>query len=511
MPQVGEPVTPRASALMESMRGVGYSLETAIADLIDNSIAAGARNVWINFQWLGRASTMLMLDDGIGMSEQTLVDAMRPGTTSPLAKRSERDLGRFGLGLKTASFSQCRRFTVATKREGDSAHATRCWDLDFVSAIDEWRLRLDMSEEAGRAFDALSVRRHGTAVFWEELDRLVGTDDRANPVAEEHFLRRLDFVKRHLAMTFHRYLEGTANTLRIFINGVEERHRVRPWDPFLTHHSSTESTPVEKLPHLGEAMLLQGFVLPHRDQLTEREYDEAAGPAGWNSQQGFYVYRNKRLLVGGGWLGLGEGRAWTQEEHYKLARLSIEFTNRLDADWHIDIKKSHASPPRAIRERVVDLARSVRATSRRVYSHRGRLPSSGASSHVAVRPWGVREGTRNPRYIISRGHSLVAKVLAIPGAAEDIESLLRLIELTVPIQRIWLDSVESGDKPVAEADLPPLEEVVPLVKTLRDSLCTAYGMDADAARNAVLGQWPFSEYPQLHSLLGGRDGSTTGA
>jgi hypothetical protein len=493
------------------MRGVGYSLETAIADLIDNSITAGARNVWIDFRWLGRASSMLLLDDGLGMSEQKLVDAMRPGTEGPLGERSERDLGRFGLGLKTASLSQCRRFTVATKRGGDAAEVVRSWDLDFVSAIDEWRLRLDISEAAAHAFKALSHQQQGTAVFWEALDRVVGTEDPTNPLAEEHFLRRLDSVKRHLSMTFHRYLEGAGSSLRIFVNGTEDRHRVHPWDPFLTRHPATESTPIERLFHDGHRMTLQGFVLPHRDQLTEREYEDAGGPSGWSSQQGFYVYRNQRLLVAGGWLGLGETRAWTQEEHFKLARLSIEFPNNLDAAWHIDIKKSHASPPRSIRARVVELAKSVRDTSRRVYSHRGRLPTRGASAKVAVRPWEVREGTRNPKYVISRSHPLVAKALAIPGAEEDVEALLRLTELTVPIQRIWLDSLESGDKPVAETDLPPLEDVVALAQTLSKSLCSAYGMDAEAARRAVLGQWPFSEYPPLRSLLEGRDGATAGA
>src|SRR5579872_5411751 len=120
-------VAPDASAMIESLRAFGYDLPTAIADLIDNSISAGAKNVWLNFRWNGPDSFISVADDGCGMSRTTLINAMRAGSRSPLDPRTPADLGRFGLGLKTASFSQCRRLTVASKEKKNST-CIRRWD-----------------------------------------------------------------------------------------------------------------------------------------------------------------------------------------------------------------------------------------------------------------------------------------------------------------------------------------------------------------------------------------------
>jgi hypothetical protein len=116
--------------MVESLRGFGYSTATAIADIVDNSISAGARNVWITFTYGGSASIISILDDGHGMSAEELLRAMTLGGISPLLQRSATDLGRFGLGLKTASFSQCRCLTVASRRSGHVSTSTRRWDLD---------------------------------------------------------------------------------------------------------------------------------------------------------------------------------------------------------------------------------------------------------------------------------------------------------------------------------------------------------------------------------------------
>src|SRR5258708_3144611 len=111
----GEDATPHAGNMIEDFRSIGYSLQTAIADIVDNSIAAKEKNIWIDLEWNGENTAVIITDDGIGMSKDELINAMRPGSKNPLADRSSEDLGRFGLGLKTASFSQCRILTVATK------------------------------------------------------------------------------------------------------------------------------------------------------------------------------------------------------------------------------------------------------------------------------------------------------------------------------------------------------------------------------------------------------------
>lgn len=117
--------------MLESLRGVGYTTAAALADIVDNSIAAGARHVDVTFFWAGASSTVAILDDGIGMSDPELELAMRLGARNPGEERSPHDLGRFGLGLKTASLSQCRRLTVASRKSGQ----TSClrWDLDKLA------------------------------------------------------------------------------------------------------------------------------------------------------------------------------------------------------------------------------------------------------------------------------------------------------------------------------------------------------------------------------------------
>jgi hypothetical protein len=302
---------PRPDALIESLRSVGYSLPTALADIVDNSIAASAKTIWITFHWSGQHSAITVLDDGHGMSQTKLFEAMRPGTLSPLETRSPKDLGRFGLGLKTASFSQCRSLTVASREQGGPMAVWR-WDLDYVERHREWRLLRGMSREAEQLRGDIESLPHGTLVIWQKLDRLVDDRPASDDTAHRNFLNLITDAKEHLSMTFHRILSGEARQssgpLRIFVNGSTAEHRLKPWDPFLKNYPATQRSPVEVIGEGNTEVRVQGFVLPHRDRLTEDEGRRAAGPAGWNAQQGFYIYRNDRILVPGDWLRLGRLR-----------------------------------------------------------------------------------------------------------------------------------------------------------------------------------------------------------
>jgi len=164
---------PHAGAMIESLRAFGYDLRTAIADLIDNSIFAGAKNVWIYFHWNGADSYISITDDGYGMSETELYEAMRPGSKSPLEDREPSDLGRFGLGMKTASFSQCRRLTVASRKNKQNP-AIRRWDLDHVTKVDRWELLKYAAPGSEQRIEYPDGLKNGTIVLWENLDRVVG-------------------------------------------------------------------------------------------------------------------------------------------------------------------------------------------------------------------------------------------------------------------------------------------------------------------------------------------------
>jgi hypothetical protein len=286
-------VEPRASAMIESLRAFGYNIQTAIADLIDNSISAGATNIWLSFCWDGANSHISIRDDGHGMTEAQLISAMRPGSQSPLEKRKQDDLGRFGLGLKTASFSQCRRLTVASRSKNHSV-AIRRWDLDYVNQVDEWRLLRAPAEGSAQKFNDLETASCGTSILWECLDRVVGEAKVDNQKAQDDFLEAVEVVENHLSIVFHRFLEKR-DRLKLWIN----QHPVQPWNPFLPNAQATQILPLEPLTFKGETMWVQPYVLPHHSKIDLDTYNKAAGLNGWNAQQGFYVYRNERLLVAG--------------------------------------------------------------------------------------------------------------------------------------------------------------------------------------------------------------------
>jgi len=361
---------PNPSAMIESLRAFGYDLKTAISDLIDNSISANARNIWIDANWAGCRTTICVTDDGLGMNRTELLEAMRLGSKNPLDPRDSADLGRFGLGLKTASFSQCRNLTVRSKKSGES-EAQYCWDLEYVTKCGEWRVLKEISPESEILFNRLADQVTGTAVLWQNMDRLVAGDETEDKKALDLFLIQLEEVKRHLAMVFHRFLKGK-KSIKIFMND----RAIDSWDPFLENHEANQRQPQEILIVSGNKVIITPFVLPHHSKLSAEEHSLASGPRGWNSHQGFYIYRNYRLLVAGDWLGLG----FQKEEHYKLARIQVDIPNSLDEDWAIDVRKARANPPKAIRGDLKRIAKLARQTAANIYRHRGKIVARKHSS-----------------------------------------------------------------------------------------------------------------------------------
>jgi len=478
--------------MIEALRGLGYSTATALADVIDNSIAAGAGCVELKFTWLGEQSCITVLDDGRGMDASELDLAMRLGERNPLEQRPAQDLGRFGLGLKTASFSQCRRLTVASIREGES-NCLR-WDLDFLAAsIDGgWHLLEGPATGSEHLLAPLEMAGKGTIVLWERLDRIV-----TSGFGEQDFLDLIDTVERHLAMVFHRYLEGGKPELRLYLNGKA----VAPWDPFLQGHSATWTSPLVRFKSASGTVEAQCHVLPHKDHLTADQERNAAGPHGWTAQQGFYVYRNRRLLLAGSWLGLGHGRSWTKEEAHRLARIRLDITNLADADWKIDIRKSTASPPVGLRTSLTRIAEDTRARARKVFAHRG-VPYSSKGSRSVLQAWRTERSSTGIRYRIDREHPAVAAILENTGKSRtELEAMLRVIEETVPVQRIWLDTAEARETPRTGFVGAPSAEVRTILMVLYRNLVLRKGMSPHLAREQLLHTEPFNGHPEFVSAL----------
>ena len=300
-----------------------------------------------------------VLDDGVGMTEGELLEAMRLGSRSPLEERARSDLGRFGLGLKTASFSQCRALTVVTRTNGTTASAR--WDLDYIAGSDSWLVQIPDDPTSIPWTDLLGGK--GTLVVWEKFG--IGADKEDTDRKTTDFVRQLDEACSHLELVFHRFLSGEPGHRRVHIH-VNNRP-LEPFDPFHSSHPATIAGPTEWIRVAHENVLVQPFTLPHHGKVTPTEWDRYAGPEGYLRNQGFYVYRERRLIIHGTWFGLAR-----QTELTKLARVRIDMPNSLDAVWKIDVKKASAQLPAGVRERLRRIIEPLGATSKRVYTTRGR-------------------------------------------------------------------------------------------------------------------------------------------
>lgn len=484
---------PLAAAMLESLRGLGYSTAAALADIIDNSIAAGATAVRVSFDWHGKDSSISVLDNGRGMLDAELELAMRLGAISPLDARTTEDLGRFGMGLKTASFSQCRRLTVASVKA--ETHSCLRWDLAELAANpdSDWLLFEGPTPGSEHHLASLDALDSGTLVLWEDLDRIVtagyGADD---------FISLVDQVEVQLAMVFHRLLGGPHPKFRLLLNG----RTVEPWDPFMTGHAAKPWTsPLAKRTEPYGAIEVQCHVLPHRDRLTNEEFVANAGAQGWTAQQGFYIYRNERLLVAGGWLGLGQPRAWNREEAHRLARIRLDIPNTADAEWKIDIRKSIARPPVSLRPWLTTLAQTTRDKARQVFAYRG-TPGPTQAGEAVAQAWHVERLKSDVRYRIDTTHPAVSSVLDRSGELRpQLLAMLKVIEETVPVQRIWLDTVENKETPRTGFEGEPPEAASSVLQTLFTDMIGRRGMSPEAARRSLLATEPFNRYPALVGQL----------
>lgn len=472
----GREIPPVAPMLMESLRAVGYSTEAALADLIDNSIAARAHNVAITFA-AEPEPIVAVVDDGEGLDQEALIAAMRYGSRDPRDQRAGLDLGRFGLGLKTASLSQCRRVVVASKsREGLSVAA---WDLDICEKKQSWWLSLPPPSTIPKDVHAkLEDQGRGTAVIWEKLDRMLDGPTVSRSTMMDH---AMNTAADHLAMVFHRFLAGElTSAFDITIN-----NRALPrLDPFLEGHTKGQALYSESFQIDGHTVTVSPFVLPFPSRLAPAELERAGGRESLKTGHGFYIYRGGRLVVPGGWF-----RIVPADELIRLARVRVDVPVELDHLWKVDIRKTVAEPPPALRPHLKRIVGQATGRSRRVYSHKGTPAFS--SDRIAL--WSrhdMRDGAAAWR--VNREHPVVATALADDATPTDISRLLKLIEDLLPAHEIHLHI--SNDLPVAEFDEAPGE-----LEALALELISAFG-DEPEKRTTLLERLhlidPFNRSPE---------------
>lgn len=347
---------PNAHFLLSALRSMGYTEETAIADIIDNSISAGASRIDINFDW--DKERIIVFDNGKGMNKENLLDAMQIGSTDLLLERDENDLGRFGLGMKMASFSLGKQLFVFSKT--DSEYANACWDLDKVEKLG-WKIIVldDEATEQVECRDILKDYNTGTVVIIQHLDKVI--DEQNLEKSRNKFYRMIKKIKSHVSLVFHRFIEEDG--LQIYVNG----NRIEAWNPFIIENRATQELSSEECFEHDKTVIIEPYILPHKTKFASKEeYDKAAGPKGWYHHQGYYIYRNRRLIVYGTWFGILK-----KEIAFNLARIKLDIYCESDFDWKIDIKKSKATPPVYITDLLEKTALLATERSAKVYNSRG--------------------------------------------------------------------------------------------------------------------------------------------
>jgi hypothetical protein len=364
---------PSARRLIRSLRDMGYDFAQAVADVVDNAVTAKATSVCIDVEFEGDDSWIRIADNGIGMKPEMLREAMRFGSNRDY---SENDLGKFGLGLKTASLSQCECLSVASRWNRERADiAGYSWDLDHVDRTNRWEI-IPLERERTTAAVRGPLKDHpGTVVLWRRLDRLLGYKHPYGEASRKRLLQMCREVEIHLSMVFHRFLAGEAGgrPLKIFVNG----NRLAPWDPFCRGEEKTKTLQevTFDLEHNGKkgTVVLQPYILPPQDAFSSQAAANAAsGPASWNYQQGFYIYRAGRMIQSGGWSKLRAA-----DEHTKLARVAVFFPPSLDDAFKVNVAKMRVQMPAAIREDIRTAIAPVVKLAREAYDRKSRLGAAG--------------------------------------------------------------------------------------------------------------------------------------
>ena len=422
-----ETVNPPAKSLLKGLRAIGYSFSTAVADIIDNSITAEATEVRIYSDPLDEEPYFVIFDNGYGMNYQELKNAMLFGSNREDKVDCEEDLGRFGLGLKSASLSQCKKFTVISKKYGRINGMS--YDMDEIEKTNSWDLIILDEKEITKYpyFEKLSMIKSGTLVIWNKFDKI---ESESGNNFENSFRATIADMKKHIEYVFHRFY----SSIDIYVN----EKRIEKRDPFLEsslkgqHGRKTEI----KVPGCDRTIDVIPHTLPYANTLTQDEKALLGNPKSIYDEQGFYIYRNKRLIYWGNWMHMGY-----KSELNKLARIQIDMPSDLDEMWMLDVKKSSAKIPDVIKEQIRSAIEESTIKSKRVIRYRG---DNEAKSECPI--WNrIKDRDGFVRYEINRDNPLYKILIDNIGTNENeiLSSLLSQIEFYLPKSRIQNDNADA--------------------------------------------------------------------
>lgn len=412
-------------ALIKGLRSIGYSFSTAVADLIDNCISAGATEININSDPLAKEPYFCILDNGCGMDEPELENAMLFGSNRDNKFDHELELGRFGLGLKSASLSQCRKFIVVSKKSSEIN--ALAFDLDVVEEKNKLFLEKYSEKELIQLphVNELCSLESGTLVIWTKFDKIQGSARKF----EDSFRNLVADSKKHVEMVFHRFYDS----LSIYYNGkrIEER------DPFLLASQGRQQTGrVTPVMVDGQKVLITPYTLPFTNTLTMEEKNLLGNPKSIFDDQGLYLYRNHRLIAWGSWMRMG-----IKSEFNKLARVQIDIPSTLDSVWMLDVKKSSANIPDKIKQKIKTAIEDSIVRSRRTT----RFPGVKEQA-VTCKVWDrIKEHDGKIRYEISRNTPSIVALYQCLGNNERnlLDIALSQIESYLPKYSISNDNIDS--------------------------------------------------------------------
>lgn len=477
---------PFAPMLIESMRSLGYSFESAIADIIDNSISAKASKIEL-FLPPGENPYLIIFDNGTGMDAKEIEEAMRYGSKNPLDRRTKNDLGRFGLGLKSASLSQCRKLTVVSKKNNKVAAFS--WDLDYIKSSQSWNIigyDIDEIKKLPRIelFDNVDS---GTYVLLQEFDRVKSSAKDLSRTITENMIK----TEEHLSLVFHRYLEGKVS---IYINNL----KIEPKDPFLTKHKKTQSKREQSFTIDGSKIKVKPYILPYINYLTKEDIKKVGSKERLRNEQGFYIYRNKRLIIWGTWF-----RMETKGELSKLARIRVDIPNSLDYMWNIDIKKSSANLPDKIKNNLYNCIKESVVSSEAVHQYRGRKQKENEDITYIWDRIKTRDGYE---YKINRK---IPQIELLKDSLDEkqfslLEKTLVYIEDNFPVNALYLDATKgdiSQNKEKVEED-SEIEQLYNDV-LMQIEFGKEYGMSKKEIIKLFMISEPYCNYKRLMVKLEG--------
>jgi hypothetical protein len=481
---------PTADVLMTSMRSMGYTFEAAIADVVDNSVSAFATRIDIKFPIDPMESYVAICDNGNGMDADELFDAMKYGSQIKKSNRPKEDLGRFGLGLKSASLSQCRRLTVLSKKNGKiSGYA---WLLDNIELKKDWDIVEYFDDEICnlKFSDYLANIENGTVVLWEDFDIIQKSS--GGVYAELSKLK--ESVSNYISLIFHRFLNRDKDSIEIYVDSF----KVTGLDPFLEKHKKTNARRKIIIPVIDSSgkerkIAVQPYVLPFQKDLSADDKKKLGGIENYRTKQGYYIYRNERLIIWGTWFNR------PRNELTKHARVKVDIPNTLDDIWEIDIKKQNAKIPRIITNKLTKAVDEAMDMAIKTQTYRGRIENVEEELDYIWNREKCREGLYTYKINrTSRIFDFIRKSID-ENVWSNLELVFEEIENSVPYQQIYID--KSKNAVYEDADEERIADIEAKAKIL---ISISKKLGNDDKRNVVerlFDSEPFNKFPNLKDKI----------